>query len=122
MNVTDFTAASLRISIALYAFLLCARISPAQGKMEAELVTIRDGGFVPARVTRPAGPFLLVVKNRTRESEVDLSLVRQDGTVINAIEKVTAVDRDYMLTLPASTYVLKDSAHPSWTSLTIVIQ
>jgi len=94
----------------------------SQSKIEAEVVFLVDGGFSPSKITRRPGLFLLVIKNRSHSSQMQLGVTKQDGTVIAATESVVDSNRDYLLDLPASTYVLRDAAHPSWTPLTIIRQ
>jgi hypothetical protein len=92
----------------------------SQSKLEAELVILRDGGFYPPTITRPAGNFILLVKNRSHANQVQLSLTRSDASVIAASEQVNDINKAYVLVLTAGTYTLQDSAHPSWGQLTIV--
>jgi hypothetical protein len=101
-------------------FFLGASTIVAQNKLEVEIVTLRDGGFYPSKITRPAGKFLLVVKNRSHAKQVQLGITRSDTTVIASVQQVIDLTQDYSLDLPAATHTLKDSAHPSWIPLTIV--
>ncbi len=100
---------------------VCGGTARAQQKIQAEVVTLRDGGFSPAQISRPAGQFLLVVKNRSHAAKVSLGITALDLSTVAPVQDFLGVGKDYMLTLTASTYVLKDSAHPTWTPLTIVV-
>lgn len=92
----------------------------SQAKIQVEVVTLRDGGFYPSTLIRPAGNFLLVVKNRSHATEVELGIARSDATVVVAAEQVITINRDYILDLPGGTYTLRDSSHPKWVPLSII--
>ena len=99
-----------------------AQQAPVSGpaKIEVELVTLRDGGLYPSKIKRTAGKVLLIVKNRSHSNQMQLGVTRSDGSVIAAVEAITALSQDYFLDLPAGEYTLKESGHPGWTPLTIV--
>jgi hypothetical protein len=64
-----------------------------------------------------------VVKNRSRNAEqMTLGVTRADGTTVVAQENLRIRSRGYLMTLSPGTYVLRDSSHPSWAALTIIIQ
>lgn len=97
-----------------------SQTAPNVGKVEVELVTLRDGGFYPSTITRSAGKFLLIVKNRSHSHQVQYGVTRSDAAVVAPVETVIAISRDYILDLPAGTYLLRESSHPNWTPLTVV--
>ena len=82
-----FKPRSVVISVIVTSFFAITPVM-SQHKIEAEVVSLRDGGFFPSTITRPHGKFLLVVKNRSHASEIILGVTRHDGTVIAAAEKV----------------------------------
>jgi hypothetical protein len=107
--------------------LLCAGLLAtslwAGQKLEAEVVSLRNGGFSPAKITRPAGQqFLLVIKNRAGTDQMTLSIAHNNGLSVEASATIKDLDQDYLLNLTAGTYTLTDSSHPKWTPLTIVVQ
>jgi hypothetical protein len=90
-------------------------------KLEVEVVTLRDGGFYPDNLTRPAGKFVLVVINRSHATQPQFGITSSSSAaVVAAVEQVLDISKVYPLELAAGTYVLKDSTHPKWGMLTIV--
>jgi len=92
----------------------------ATAKIEVEVVTLRDGGFYPNKITRPAGQFVLLVINRSHAVEPQFGITNSAASAIAAVESVAGVYKGYILQLAADTYLLSDSSHPSWSKLTIV--
>ena len=91
-------------------------------KLEMELVYLRDGGFTPSKITRPKGKFILVVKNRSHVDNAMLGITGVGGSILAPTTALVGLNQDYVLDLPATTSVLIDAAHPTWTPLTIVTQ
>lgn len=81
----------------------------------SELVTIQPFGFEPKEITRPAGPFLLIVDNRSGLRDVTLLLDRTGGNRLVA-EPVLWHKLDWRETLDLApgTYRLSEVANPSW--------
>src|SRR5580658_8468058 len=73
-------------------------------KLEVEIVTLRDGGFYPNKITRPAGTFMLLVLNRSHANQIQLGINSSEGTVIAAVEQMTDVTKSYVFPFPADTY------------------
>jgi hypothetical protein len=87
--------------------------NPDEERVEAEVITLRPGGFEPAEITRPRGSFILAVNNRSGSSEVALQLVREAGDS----HAQAGLRRGMMrwtkeLHLAPGTYVLTDINHP----------
>jgi hypothetical protein len=53
--------------------------APTQPRFEAERITIREWGCEPKQITRPVGPFMLIIQNQSGFPEIDLSLVDESG-------------------------------------------
>lgn len=117
----------LMTAAALGALLSVAALAQGQAtstspKIEAEVVSLRVGGFFPPKITRPPGQFLLVVKNRAGTTSMTLSIASKEAAMAVPSASVLGFNQDYLLNLAPDTYVLADSSHPKWTPLTIVIQ
>jgi hypothetical protein len=93
----------------------------AQQKIETEVVTLRDGGFYPSKITRPAGTFLLVVLNRSHANSVSPGITGPGASVVVGVASMLDLKQSFLLTLSANSYTLTDSAHAAWTPLTIVL-
>src|SRR6266513_5248600 len=61
---------------------------PAQGvtdKLEVELVTLQASGFEPLEITRPKGPFVLVVEDRSGKEHSSFALQRLRGEQLRSV-------------------------------------
>ena len=117
-----YSSAWKRFVPALAIMGLAASCLNAQQKLEAELASLRDGGFTPSAIQRPAGPFLLVIKNRSSVQSMAVQLVRKDnGEVIVAPVSGKSPGQSYLLTLSPGVHVLSDADHPERLGMTITI-
>jgi hypothetical protein len=91
------------------------------GPLQAELLTVHSMGFDPAEITRPPGPFLLVVENRSGADLGALQLLpvdessQQPGAPLLEV----SIGKDEpnwsrRVDLPTGTYVLKQVDEPGW--------
>jgi hypothetical protein len=86
-----------------------------QGRVEAELLTIRPTGFDPVEITRPRGSFLLVVNNRSGVGELDLRLDREGaGRQHEARMPRGKLGWKKRIDLPPGKYTLTETNHPDW--------
>lgn len=90
-----------------------------------EVVTLTRFGFEPSQITRPKGPFILAIENRSRVS-LDVHLDRgaakdASNRLITAPLPQNRPDKTNALDLAPGTYVLTDDNHPAW-RCQIVIQ
>ena len=84
-------------------------------RVEAELVTITERGFEPAKIRRPPGIFQLVVDNRSVLPEVALRLDRESGGRLHEVRVPREqLDWEQMLTLTPGSYALTEASHPQW--------
>jgi hypothetical protein len=90
------------------------RASKSDG-VQAEIISIRPGGFEPARITRPKGRFILVVNNRSWLEEIDLRLERGDGSPVSKARRArNKPDWREVVDLSPGRYVLKEANNPGW--------
>jgi hypothetical protein len=90
-------------------------------QLEVELITVGPNGFEPALIKRPAGPFLLVIQNRSGTDLGPLLLEADESgrpTPGNRIASAR-IDRerlDYseLLELPSGNYRLRQSENSAW--------
>lgn len=89
--------------------------SADQGRFEAERITLREWGFEPKEINRPAGPFFLVVQNQSGLAEVELTLVQESGHVQRRLPDTrNALTWKQRMELPPGTYLMKENGHPEW--------
>ena len=91
---------------------------------ESELITITSHGFEPQEVSRPNGPFLLMVDNRSGLNTTSLALTRDTGARTHEM-RVPREEPNWsdVVNLPPGRYVLSESDHPRWTCrITITAQ
>ena len=111
------------VLIAFAAMLISSGVRADQSNLQEELIFFRDGGFAPAQIHRPAGPFLLAIVNRSKVSAMALRLVRQaDDSVVVAATPSGALTQRNLLNLASGVHVMSETGHPGWTPLTITIQ
>lgn len=81
----------------------------------AELLMLTTDGFVPDQITRPAGPFYLVVEDRSGLDQATLQLTSQNGvnvrSMVSSLEKGEALD---ILDLQPGTYTFTEASNPKW--------
>lgn len=95
-------------------------LQPTQ-HIEAEVITIRSTGFEPSEITRPKGPFVLAIENRSGLQAMQLRLDSVGvARLLDFQMPKTKHDWNDRLDLPPGKYVLSDAYHPDWAcSITI---
>lgn len=88
-------------------------------KIEVELVTLRPRGFDPATITRPKGPFMLAIENRSGTGHISFQFDKDVGKKLKPVTPKKSVWADVIDPNPG-TYVLTETTHPNW-SLTLII-
>ncbi|HEV2763480.1 MAG TPA: hypothetical protein VGV38_10930 [Pyrinomonadaceae bacterium] len=82
-------------------------------RVEVETVTLRPTGFDPAEITRPQGPFILEVDNRSGLDELDLVVAAERGERLReARVPRTRLDWRQQLDLRPGTYLLTEAGRP----------
>ena len=80
-----------------------------------EVLTLTPNGFEPGEISRPRGPFILRVANRTGLAELDLRLSREAGGAERPIRvRRSRPDRNEELDLEPGRYVLSEAGRPDW--------
>ncbi len=88
---------------------------PQNQRIEAELISIRPSGFEPTQITRPKGPFLLAIENRSGLKQIEFQLSAQGGTRLFQIKRSwERSDWNQVVDPPAGQYVLTEANHPNW--------
>jgi hypothetical protein len=90
----------------------------AQERLEAEIITIGPAGFEPAEITRPAGRFMLAIKNHSGQNDLSIQLNVEGGNK-DRKDRVARMPRGKSrslkhLDLPPGQYVLTEASHPEW--------
>ena len=77
---------------------------------EIELITLRPAGFEPAEITRPKGPFVLFIDDRSGRENSSLALQRSNGGQLRAIglQRQKSEWND-VVDLTPGTYILQDA-------------
>lgn len=77
---------------------------------EIELITLRPAGFEPAEITRPKGPFVLFIDDRSGRDNSSLLLQRNNKGQLRAIglERRKSEWND-VVDLTPGTYILQDA-------------
>lgn len=84
-------------------------------RFEGELVTLRPAGFEPAEITRPKGPFVLMVDDRSGLEKSSLRLTRENGDELQQLKTDRGKNEWHsVLDLTPGEYVLVESNHPEW--------
>jgi hypothetical protein len=79
-------------------------------------LTLDAKGFAPATISRPKGPFLLAIHNRTKIDDLDLTLSRVAGNKLRDVNfRKQKSDWRNFITLPPGEYVLSVAGRPAWT-------
>jgi hypothetical protein len=83
--------------------------------LEVELITLRPEGFEPLQITRPKGPFVLVVDDRSGKEASSLRLQRVKGEHLRDLNTNRKKSEWYdLVDLPPGDYVLSDAENPDW--------
>lgn len=96
-----------------------AAADPTPEPITAETLTLTPAGFFPREFKHPKGRFILVVNNRTGESEINLTLSRDKGNKVLEKQKDAKVlrrqpDWNDIVDLAPGDYVLTEASHPKW--------
>jgi hypothetical protein len=84
-------------------------------QVEVEVITVRPNGFDPREITRPQGPFMLAINNRSGTTELALQLTRVQGNRIHEVRLPKGRIRwNKVVDLPPGDYVLTEQNHPNW--------
>lgn len=77
---------------------------------EIELITLRPAGFEPAEITRPKGPFVLFIDDRSGRDNSSLVLQRSNGGQLRAIGlQRRKTEWNDVVDLTPGTYILQDA-------------
>src|SRR5262245_20096215 len=86
-----------------------------RAKLQAELITLLPYGFMQATITRPKGPFVLAVDNRSGLDVMSLQLTREMGNKIHEVNVPgETLDWNKVIDLDTGRYVLSEINHPKW--------
>jgi hypothetical protein len=102
----------LSVSLGLVGAALRGRAASDNSQLEVELVTLRPAGFEPAEITRPKGPFVLFIDDRSGTESSSLVLKRMNNERLRAIilgRKKS--DWHDVLDFAPGTYLLQDAAN-----------
>lgn len=82
-------------------------------RLEVELITLRPYGFEPREITRPKGPFILFVEDRSGRSDSSLRLQEKRDALLRDVN-TTRVKSEWhdTINLPAGEYTLIDGSNP----------
>jgi hypothetical protein len=83
--------------------------------LTVEMISVNPDGFQPARLTRPAGRFLLGINNRSGLKELTFHLTREDGRLMQEA-RVNPKQPKWrsIVTLPVGRYRLTETEHADW--------
>jgi len=89
-------------------------VTPDQkNDLEIELITLRPEGFEPLQITRPKGPFVLLVDDRSGKEGSTLKLVRVNGEQLRSPNTNRKKSEWYdVLDLQPGDYLLSDTQNP----------
>lgn len=85
--------------------------------VEVEVITAHPYGLEPREISRPSGPFILAVHNRSRLDQVSLQLNRANGASAGVREislPAGKLRQLSLLDLPPGQYVLADTVRPNF--------
>lgn len=86
----------------------------SEKEVEVEVIALRTGGFAPAQITRPRGPFLLVIDNRSGVEVSAFEIRHEDGSLRHSMRaRGHKISWQQMLNLPPGRYLLQPPAYPS---------
>jgi hypothetical protein len=84
-------------------------------ELQSEVITITRHGFEPRELSRPAGPFLLLLENRSGLRAMLLQLKSEDGQTVRETH-LTREESDWnsVVNIPPGRYLLTEANHPRW--------
>ena len=81
---------------------------------EIEFIILRPEGFEPLQITRPKGPFVLLVDDRSGKERSSLKLQRMKGENLKDLHTNRKKSEWYdLIDLPPGDYVLSDTENPA---------
>ena len=90
-----------------------ASASQRSDTLEVELITVESYGFEPSVITRPKGPFILLVDDRTGTDGSSLQLQRVNGERVRDVKtNKTKSEWNGLVDLPPGDYVLTIAGSP----------
>ena len=82
---------------------------------EAEIITVTPAGFEPIEITRPRGPFVLAVDNRSGLDGLDLYLELENGSRVNTqLTRRGKLAWREVVDFPPGTYLLRAANDQTW--------
>ena len=90
-----------------------ASVSQRSETLEVELITVESYGFEPSTITRPKGPFMLLVDDRTGKDSSSLQLQRVNGERVRDVStNKTKSEWNGLIDLPPGDYILTIAGSP----------
>ena len=87
----------------------------SEGKPEAEIITVTPAGFEPTEITRPRGPFVLAVDNRSGLDALALYLELENGSRVNTqLTRRGKLAWRELVDFPPGTYLLRAANDETW--------
>lgn len=81
-------------------------------EIEVELITLRPAGFEPSEITRPKGPFVLVIDDRSGKDVSSIRLQKVQGERLRDVNTNRGKSEWHdLVDLPPGDYVLTDSSN-----------
>jgi hypothetical protein len=89
--------------------------------LEAEIITILPTGFEPAELSRPRGPVVLSIFNRSGLEEVNVRLEAEAGPQLKEVRAPRKrLDIKEVVNLRPGRYRLTETNHPEWSCVITV--
>lgn len=84
-------------------------------RLEAEVITLNPSGFEPSEITRPAGPFILALHNRSGLEQLMLRIDTTSGPRMREIRmQWEKSDWSDVVELPVGSYTVTEPNNPDW--------
>lgn len=78
------------------------------------VLQLRNGGFVPGEVNRPAGNYELIINNVSLEREGIVRLERENGERVEVLKLERGRNLRKLVRFTPGSYVLKVANQPTW--------
>jgi hypothetical protein len=83
--------------------------------VEVEVVVLTPEGFQPSQISRPIGPFILQVDNRTGMEQIEVTIFQPGGGMVDrATIGSGQIDWNSEYDLSPGSYTLSVTGHPEW--------
>ncbi len=94
----------------------CAR-AQQRPAIEVEVVTLTPRGFWPNSLTRPRGPFRLLIQNTTRTKNLPIDFVDGQSAKVKdlGIDERSGKRRSELVDLPPGKYTVRVPSQARWT-------